>query len=744
MFALPRGSGGDGTDAGRPRVSSGGHARGASEDTRDGSSEGNLASTSRRRREAAAAAFEASKLRANLSSCKYESVRELTKKHGYEEVDDAYEHWDLNWTDLSVSEHRVSKMLPFQRVNHFPGMMEICRKGALSRHLKKMRAACPAGTYDFAPETWEHPNEMEAFRKHCKAHPGGSYIVKPAAGAMGRGIYLTRGPDGIDHKHESAMVVQRYVSRPLLVDGYKFDLRVYALVTCVEPLTVYVYEEGIARFATTRYQKPTAANLHSKTMHLTNYSLNKHSADFVHTETDDEGTKRALSALWKDLRAKGHDVDALWREIRELVVKTVAPIQPLLAHAYHSATRSKDGASRARSRDSGSRGPRETREGLFRDSSRDGGSKQNTNARFAKTTAGSYASRLDASPSATGSRADEPSRCFEILGFDVLLDERLKPHLIEVNHSPSFGMDSPLDRRVKSGLIGDALRALAPDPAERAAWVAEEKRRQKKRLYETFSRRSALSNASFARGEREDVFSHSGRSGRTKPRSGYGGDDADDFGRIRRPSGAEPGSRRDRVSGATSAESDIASLRAQLAAFEVSDSEPESSSSGADSPKTRRFVAKPKPIGAMSVSNPPDSLGGFTRALPFLSRDPAFAEKTRAFAKIQAAANALFQPVAGCACAACDFAQPREAPGYAAHHAPRRVDAGGEAAPLDDRDDAFLSSFPFSRDAPKAFGVGAGDGDVTVTYTSLASKAALTPRGGFARGVRRLGTMTFR
>jgi hypothetical protein len=56
----------------------------------------------------------------------------------------------------------------------------------------------------------------------------------------------------------------------------------------------------------------------------------------------------------------------------------------------------------------------------------------------------------------------------------------------------------------------------------------------------------------------------------------------------------------------------------------------------------------------------------------------------------------------------------------------------GEAAPLDDRDDAFLSSFPFSRDAPKAFSVGGGDG-VTVTYTSLAAKAALVPRSGFAR-----------
>ena len=200
---------------------------------------------------------------------------------------------------------------------------------------------------------------MEAFRKHCKAHPGGSYIVKPTAGAMGRGIYLVRGPDGIDHKHESAVVVQKYVSSPLLVDGYKFDLRIYALVTCVDPLCVYVYEEGIARFATTRYQKPTAANLASKTMHLTNYSLNKHSADFVHTETDDEGTKRALTALWKDLRAKGHDVDALWREIRELVVKTVAPIQPLLAHAYRAATRL-EGVARRWRRDARGAFPEET------------------------------------------------------------------------------------------------------------------------------------------------------------------------------------------------------------------------------------------------------------------------------------------------------------------------------------------------------------------------------------------------
>ena len=151
----PRGTGGDGTGAERPRVSSGGHSRGAATDMRDGSSRGTSrtsgTSTSRRRRRRRGA-LEALEPGANLSSCKYESVREVTKKHGYEEVDDEYEHWDLNWTDLSVGEHRVSKMSPFQRVRSLPGMMEICRKAALSRHLKRMKSACPAGTYDFAPD----------------------------------------------------------------------------------------------------------------------------------------------------------------------------------------------------------------------------------------------------------------------------------------------------------------------------------------------------------------------------------------------------------------------------------------------------------------------------------------------------------------------------------------------------------------------------------------------------------------
>ena len=50
--------------------------------------------------------------------------------------------------------------------------------------------------------------------------------------------------------------------------------------------------------------------------------------------------------------------------------------------------------------------------------------------------------------------------CYELFGFDIMLDERLKPWLLEVNISPSLHSTSSLDQQIKSGLVKDMMNMV--------------------------------------------------------------------------------------------------------------------------------------------------------------------------------------------------------------------------------------------------------------------------------------------
>lgn len=51
-------------------------------------------------------------------------------------------------------------------------------------------------------------------------------------------------------------VVQRYLTKPYLIDGLKFDFRIYVLLAGCDPLRIYVFEEGLARLSTEAYEPP--------------------------------------------------------------------------------------------------------------------------------------------------------------------------------------------------------------------------------------------------------------------------------------------------------------------------------------------------------------------------------------------------------------------------------------------------------------------------------------------------------
>jgi tubulin polyglutamylase TTLL6/13 len=70
--------------------------------------------------------------------------------------------------------------------------------------------------------------------------------------------------------------------KPFLIDGLKFDLRLYVLLAGCDPLRVFLYKEGLARFATEPYISPTNSNLENVCMHLTNYAINKDNPNFMY------------------------------------------------------------------------------------------------------------------------------------------------------------------------------------------------------------------------------------------------------------------------------------------------------------------------------------------------------------------------------------------------------------------------------------------------------------------------------
>lgn len=77
----------------------------------------------------------------------------------------------------------------------------------------------------------------------------------------------------------SGYLYSRYIAHPHTINGLKYDLRVYVLISCFDPLRVYIFEEGLVRFATETY-KLDKKTIKKRYTHLTNYSVNKAAARY--------------------------------------------------------------------------------------------------------------------------------------------------------------------------------------------------------------------------------------------------------------------------------------------------------------------------------------------------------------------------------------------------------------------------------------------------------------------------------
>ncbi|CAE6915918.1 TTLL5 [Symbiodinium natans] len=170
---------------------------------------------------------------------------------------------------------------PFQKANHFPNSWQLGRKDLLGKNIHRMKRQFPKD-YNIMPLSFSLPEDGQAWAQAREQNPEALWIWKPVNLSCGKGIRLLESslaPSVEKKLMQRSGVVQRYVDRPLLINGFKFDLRLYVVVTSFDPLKVYINEEGLVRLATQKY-RCSADSLQERTMHLTNYSVNKHAASY--------------------------------------------------------------------------------------------------------------------------------------------------------------------------------------------------------------------------------------------------------------------------------------------------------------------------------------------------------------------------------------------------------------------------------------------------------------------------------
>jgi len=153
---------------------------------------------------------------------------------------------NIYWIDTSTINDYFAMIQPWQRINHFPGMTNIARKSRLAQNLDFMRRQFPKD-FTFYPRSFVLPHEVNGFRDQfdAKGRSKKTFIIKPDSGCQGRGIHLTRKLNNVDTT--ASCVAQHYISKPLLIDNKKFDLRIYVLVASCKPLRVYLFKDGLVR-----------------------------------------------------------------------------------------------------------------------------------------------------------------------------------------------------------------------------------------------------------------------------------------------------------------------------------------------------------------------------------------------------------------------------------------------------------------------------------------------------------------
>jgi hypothetical protein len=255
--------------------------------------------------------------------------------------------------------------------------------------------------YNYMCETYTYPEMKEIINEKFKDYQqskGNLWLIKPKSSSEGRGIHMFESLQN----EKGSFLITKYIENPHLIYGKKYDFRIYVLITSANPLSIYIYDQGLVRIASEKYSLDIS-RLNSRFIHLTNTVVNKANKDYIFNDSIDSeiGNKWSLKTYQKYCEKMAIDFDTIFANIKDVVIKTILSNYDRFLNDVDVKKNHKNFYHR---------------------------------------------------------------NYHNLFGFDIILDDDLKAFLLEVNDGPSLSLYDNMDRDIKTKLMADTFNLIGIVP----------------------------------------------------------------------------------------------------------------------------------------------------------------------------------------------------------------------------------------------------------------------------------------
>ena len=322
------------------------------------------------------------------------------KRAGFN-IDQKMGSYNIYLTPYNFKKNFIEGLTPFiynkfQKINKYFNYMEYISKSSLYSNYKNFKDRYP-NDYDYMFETYSYPEQKNIIKKKFK-----NYIINESNYLWMIKPKLASLGNNISILKDFSQIklkdyiITKFLDNPHLINGYKYDIRFHGLISSIKPLKLYLYNEGFVRFCSEKYNFSTYS-LDNKYEFITNIYLNKKNKEkYIYPKNSSEIEK---SHLWNLETLKNY-----YKRNNINYNKIYSEVSDIFIKSLLT-----------------------VREKLIK-------------------TILNYKLKF--------------SNFYHLIGFDIILDENLKPYLLEFNRRCSLRDDNVAEKNYVYNLIVDTLNII--------------------------------------------------------------------------------------------------------------------------------------------------------------------------------------------------------------------------------------------------------------------------------------------